>query len=77
MLSVDEKAHTLGGKIMKRIIALMLLILGLSSGCAARGILTMPDERIWIVVGKNDVYRCAEVKKRGIPRPVCIRAAWR
>ena len=61
---------------MRYIILLAAVLLPLLSGCTLRGVITMPDERIWVVLGKNTVYRCAEVNKSGKPTPVCVIAKY-
>ena len=62
---------------MTAIAIAIALALVTTSACtsAVRPVLTSADQKVWIVKGTDEVYRCADAG--GVdqpPKPVCIRA---
>jgi hypothetical protein len=59
---------------MKRLL-MLLTITATACTSAVRPVLTSPDQKIWLVKGVDEIYRCADAGAADQPpNPVCIRA---
>jgi hypothetical protein len=58
-----------------KLISLCLVLLSACAAKAVRPVLTSPEQKIWLVKGVDEVYRCADKGAADQPpQPVCVPA---
>jgi hypothetical protein len=58
-------------------LAILFAVVGATAACntAIRPVLTSPEQKVWVIKGEDEVYRCADgAAVDQPPNPVCIRA---